>query len=294
MGRPLAERRCRPRVAAIAPAVIAEGLQRPHAPPSTTISPIGRPQRRAAAADHPATHAPLDLVIIMLGANDMKPFISGYAFGSQAGHRAAGRDRARPRLRVRRRAPQMLIVAPPPLSETGDPDFDAMFAGGMAESQKLASLYRQVADRVRLRLLRCRHGGRDHAARRRPSRRRKHACHRHGAGAARAAKMLGTLSSRRIVMAETYDVIIIGSGPGGYVAAIRAAQLGLKTADRRARASGRHLPQLGLHPDQGAAALGRDLALCRARQGLRPDGRGHGQRRPQGDRRALARRRQRS
>ena len=31
-------------------------------------------------------------------------------------------------------------------------------------------------------------------------------------------------------MAESYDVIIIGSGPGGYVAAIRARQLGLKTA----------------------------------------------------------------
>ena len=32
-------------------------------------------------------------------------------------------------------------------------------------------------------------------------------------------------------MADTdYDVIIIGSGPGGYVAAIRAAQLGFKTA----------------------------------------------------------------
>jgi dihydrolipoamide dehydrogenase len=31
-------------------------------------------------------------------------------------------------------------------------------------------------------------------------------------------------------MAAPYDVIIIGSGPGGYVAAIRAAQLGLKTA----------------------------------------------------------------
>src|SRR5262245_34686165 len=27
-----------------------------------------------------------------------------------------------------------------------------------------------------------------------------------------------------------YDLIIIGAGPGGYVAAIRAAQLGLKTA----------------------------------------------------------------
>ena len=31
-------------------------------------------------------------------------------------------------------------------------------------------------------------------------------------------------------MADQYDLIVLGSGPGGYVAAIRAAQLGLKTA----------------------------------------------------------------
>lgn len=31
-------------------------------------------------------------------------------------------------------------------------------------------------------------------------------------------------------MADTYDVIVLGSGPGGYVSAIRCAQLGLKTA----------------------------------------------------------------
>ena len=31
-------------------------------------------------------------------------------------------------------------------------------------------------------------------------------------------------------MADSYDVIVIGTGPGGYVAAIRAAQLGMKTA----------------------------------------------------------------
>jgi dihydrolipoamide dehydrogenase len=29
---------------------------------------------------------------------------------------------------------------------------------------------------------------------------------------------------------SAYDCIVIGSGPGGYVTAIRAAQLGMKTA----------------------------------------------------------------
>ena len=28
----------------------------------------------------------------------------------------------------------------------------------------------------------------------------------------------------------SYDLVVIGTGPGGYVCAIRAAQLGLKTA----------------------------------------------------------------
>src|ERR1700712_4691979 len=32
-------------------------------------------------------------------------------------------------------------------------------------------------------------------------------------------------------MSDTYDVLIIGAGPGGYVTAIRAAQLGFKTAE---------------------------------------------------------------
>src|SRR3954447_18691260 len=41
-------------------------------------------------------------------------------------------------------------------------------------------------------------------------------------------------------MADSFDVIVIGGGPGGYVCAIRAAQLGLKTAcvERRATLGG--------------------------------------------------------
>ncbi len=43
-------------------------------------------------------------------------------------------------------------------------------------------------------------------------------------------------------MAESYDVIVIGGGPGGYVAAIRSAQLGKKTAVvERDKAGGRCL-----------------------------------------------------
>ena len=55
------------------------------------------------------------------------------------------------------------------------------------------------------------------------------------------------------------QVVVLGSGPGGYTAAFRAADLGLKTvADRALRHARRRLPERRLHPLQGAAA-------CRAR-----------------------------
>jgi len=45
-------------------------------------------------------------------------------------------------------------------------------------------------------------------------------------------------------MAEQFDVVVIGAGPGGYIAAIRAAQLGLKTAciDDWTRTDGKPAP----------------------------------------------------
>ena len=46
-------------------------------------------------------------------------------------------------------------------------------------------------------------------------------------------------------MADSFDVVVIGGGPGGYIAAIRAAQLGFSTAciDDGVRADGK--PALG-------------------------------------------------
>src|SRR5688500_20156051 len=38
-------------------------------------------------------------------------------------------------------------------------------------------------------------------------------------------------------MPEAYDLIVIGTGPGGYVCAIRAAQLGMKVAVVEKRAT---------------------------------------------------------
>jgi lysophospholipase L1-like esterase len=94
------------------------------------------------------THAPFDLIIIMLGANDMKPFICGRAIGAKQGiERLVDIVRGHP-YPMEGAAPDILLVAPPPLCPTEDADFDAMFDGGVAESRKLAALYAGVAEQA--------------------------------------------------------------------------------------------------------------------------------------------------
>ena len=94
------------------------------------------------------THGPLDLIVIMLGANDMKPWISGRAIASKLGMERLVeivRGHAYPMDAL---APQILLVAPPPLSETADADFADSFEGGIEESRKLAGHYAALADQV--------------------------------------------------------------------------------------------------------------------------------------------------
>src|SRR5690625_3035618 len=49
-------------------------------------------------------------------------------------------------------------------------------------------------------------------------------------------------------MAKEYDVCVIGTGPGGYVAAIRASQLGFKTAVVEKKALGGVCLNIGCIP----------------------------------------------
>jgi lysophospholipase L1-like esterase len=89
------------------------------------------------------SHAPLDLVVLMLGTNDLKqrfsvpPFDIGWSVRSllEAIRRSAsGRDG---------NPPATLLLAPPPLGRISE--FAELFAGGPKKSRKLAPHYREAA-----------------------------------------------------------------------------------------------------------------------------------------------------
>lgn len=93
-----------------------------------------------------ATHKPIDLVILMLGTNDLKRGIQGTAIGATSGLKRLvklvqyhdwGFDFDRP---------EILIVSPPPIRETADAIFGAMFNHSIEEGAMLASMYRDAAD----------------------------------------------------------------------------------------------------------------------------------------------------
>lgn len=93
------------------------------------------------------THAPIDLVVFMLGANDMKPHICGTALGAKQGMRRLVQIATQHTQGLASdHRPKVLIVAPPSLVETDDEELSAMFAGGVAESKLLARYYAQLAE----------------------------------------------------------------------------------------------------------------------------------------------------
>ncbi len=93
-----------------------------------------------------ASHLPLDLVVVMLGTNDVKPHL-----GRTPQRIALGAKRLLDSVRTLDGGvgtvypnPRALLVCPPPLGAL-TPPFDEMFAGGHAKTQQLPALYQAVA-----------------------------------------------------------------------------------------------------------------------------------------------------
>jgi lysophospholipase L1-like esterase len=102
-----------------------------------------------------ASHNPLDLVIIMLGTNDTKPFFNrtpydiAYGMAKLVGQvitSAGGVGTAYP-------APKCLVVAPPPLSPMPHAFFQGMFGGAYDKTAELGRQYGAMADFMKIEFL---------------------------------------------------------------------------------------------------------------------------------------------
>jgi lysophospholipase L1-like esterase len=96
-----------------------------------------------------ASHLPVDLVVIMLGTNDLKPVFNRtplrIAIG--AAHLIDLVNTLNGGVGTTYKNPKVLLICPPPLNpeiEKG-PVFGEMFKGGVEKSQKLSELYEAVA-----------------------------------------------------------------------------------------------------------------------------------------------------
>ena len=79
------------------------------------------------------THNPLDLVILLLGTNDMKPVVAGAAFAATQGVRRLIQLVRNHTWGFGYDVPDILIVAPPVISETANPVFAANYRGAIEE-----------------------------------------------------------------------------------------------------------------------------------------------------------------
>jgi lysophospholipase L1-like esterase len=92
------------------------------------------------------THQPLDLVIIMLGTNDIKYASRCRAFDASMGMaRLVEIVQRFPWIKTAS-PPQVLIVSPPALCKTNDEWFNDLWGHALAESKLFTKHYKRVAD----------------------------------------------------------------------------------------------------------------------------------------------------
>jgi lysophospholipase L1-like esterase len=97
------------------------------------------------------SHAPLDLVVIMLGTNDLKPSICGSAQEASYGMRRLVQIVRGHFGGLSEPVPQVLLVAPPHIVDTGNEDMASHFGGiahGIEQSQQFATHYAKRAEEL--------------------------------------------------------------------------------------------------------------------------------------------------
>ncbi|GLQ09584.1 arylesterase [Devosia yakushimensis] len=95
------------------------------------------------------SHKPLDLIIIMLGTNDLKPFVAGSAAYAARGARRLVELTRGHFAATGEAAPQILLVSPPHIVETTNENMLSNFGGLdhlLRESHDFARHYRRHAD----------------------------------------------------------------------------------------------------------------------------------------------------
>jgi lysophospholipase L1-like esterase len=92
-----------------------------------------------------SSHTPLDLVLIFLGTNDLKPFINGSALGAAHGVKRLIEIVKTHPYSFDAPAPKILIVSPPLAAQTDHADLAPMFEGAMERSREFAGHYSRVA-----------------------------------------------------------------------------------------------------------------------------------------------------
>ena len=95
-----------------------------------------------------ASHAPLDLVIIMLGTNDLKPAVNGNALTASYGMRRLVQITRGHFSMLNEPVPEILLVAPPLVCDTDNGDMMGHFGGiahALSQASELAQHYARRA-----------------------------------------------------------------------------------------------------------------------------------------------------
>jgi lysophospholipase L1-like esterase len=92
-----------------------------------------------------ASHSPLDMVIILLGTNDLQWIGPRRAFDAMWGMARLIEIVQRFSYRPGMPRPEVLMVSPPHLGQTDNPDYQLYYPDAIEESRKLAGFYARIA-----------------------------------------------------------------------------------------------------------------------------------------------------